>query len=227
MNTNEAVELPDINADLTRRVAVDTETVTWKPSPSATVWRKPLYRQGGEFGAATSLVRYAPGGAFRSHARPRGEEILVLDGVFADDHGEYPAGAYLLNPDGGRHAPRSDTGCTLFVRLRQYAGRNRLRLVLDTTAPDWQPGPRAGLSVKPLYAQAGYPERMSLVRWAPGAGSRRHVPAGGEEILVLDGELRDDHGIYRRGCWLRIPPLGSHAPYSETGCLLYVRVGGL
>jgi hypothetical protein len=117
MNTNEAVELPDINADLTRRVAVDTETVTWKPSPSATVWRKPLYRQGGEFGAATSLVRYAPGGAFRSHARPRGEEILVLDGVFADDHGEYPAGAYLLNPDGGRHPParipaaRCSCGC--------------------------------------------------------------------------------------------------------------------
>lgn len=227
MNAAEHDDLPDLHAALDRRVVVDTNVLEWEPSPSGTVWRKPLYRQGGEYGPVTSLVRYAPGGAFRPHVHPEGEEILVLDGVFADDHGEYPAGTYLLNPDGSRHAPRSDPGCTLFVRLRQYPGADRPRIVLDTRAQAWPAGRVVGLSVLPLYAQAGYPERMALEQWAPGTHFHRHAHPGGEEILVLEGELRDEHGVYRQGCWLRSPPASIHAPYSTAGCLLYVRVGGL
>ena len=34
-----------------------------------------------ELGPVTSLVRYAPGGAFAEHAHPEGEEILVRDGA--------------------------------------------------------------------------------------------------------------------------------------------------
>ena len=103
--------LPDRHADLHRRARVDTTLLPWEASPSGTVWRQPLYRVGGEDGPVTRRVRYAPGGAFRPHAHPEGEEILVLDGVFADEHGDYPAGTYLLNPDGSHHAPRSDRGC--------------------------------------------------------------------------------------------------------------------
>ena len=130
--------LPDRHADLHRRVRVDTTLLPWEASPSGTVWRQPLYRVGGEHGPVTSLVRYAPGGSFRPHAHPEGEEILVLAGVFADEHGAYPAGTYLFNPDGSRHAPRSEVGCLLFVRLRQSPGAERPRVVVDTTT-----GPRA------------------------------------------------------------------------------------
>ena len=56
--------LADVNADLTRRQVIETTGMPWESSPSGTVWRKPLFRQGGEFGPVTSLVRYAPGGAF-------------------------------------------------------------------------------------------------------------------------------------------------------------------
>jgi len=70
--------LPDCHADFDQRVAVDTTALAWESSPSGTVWRKPLYRMGGEHGPVTSLVRYAPGGSFRSHFHPEGEEILVL-----------------------------------------------------------------------------------------------------------------------------------------------------
>ena len=186
----------DINADLERRVVLDTTAMRWEPSPSGTVWRKPLYREGGEFGPVTSIVRYAPGGSFRPHAHPDGEEILVLDGVLADEHGEYPTGTFLFNADGSTHAPRSEEGCILFVRLRQYAG-------------------------------AAFPENVALVRWQPGTRFHRHSHPGGEEILVLDGELRDEHGVYPQGTWLRNPHMSVHTPYSETGCLIYVRVGGL
>ena len=47
--------LADNNPDLTRRVLTDTGRMAWEPSPSGTVWRKSLYRQGGEYGPVTSL----------------------------------------------------------------------------------------------------------------------------------------------------------------------------
>jgi anti-sigma factor ChrR (cupin superfamily) len=83
--------LADVHADLARREVVDTAAMPWEPNPRGTVWRKPLYRQGGESDPVTSLVRYAPGGAFPEHAHPEGEGILVLDGVFSDEHGRYPS----------------------------------------------------------------------------------------------------------------------------------------
>ncbi len=221
-------DLSDINADLGERMVVDANALPWEASPSGTVWRKPLYRTGGEFGPVTSLVRYAPGGAFAEHGHPEGEEILVLDGVFSDEHGDYPAGTFLMNPHGSRHSPRSGPGCDLFVRLRQYPGDDRPRLVEDTGAEaGWSPGLVPGLTVRPLYAQAGYPESVALVRWQPGTRFQAHSHWGGEEILVLEGEFCDEHGRYPAGTWLRSPHGSRHAPYSDQGCLIYVRVGGL
>jgi hypothetical protein len=49
--------LADLNADLALRQVIETNEMPWEPSPSGTVWRKPLYRQGGELGPVTSLVR--------------------------------------------------------------------------------------------------------------------------------------------------------------------------
>mgnify|MGYP006272762067 FL=1 len=218
--------LTDINPDPEQRVVVDTHAMEWESSPSGTVWRKPLYRRGGEFGPVTSLVQYAPGGAFPAHEHPEGEEILVLDGVFSDEHGDYPPGSYLLNPHGTRHAPHSEQGCTLFVRLRQLPGEQREPVALNTREEPWRPGVMDGLTVKPLYSQAGFPENMALVNWAPGTYFHRHVHPGGEEILVLEGELADEHGTYPAGTWLRNPHMSEHTPYSEQGCLIYVRVGG-
>ncbi|TMP76706.1 cupin, partial [Pseudoalteromonas ruthenica] len=66
--------------------------------------------EGAEFGHATSIVRYAPGAVFSEHSHPLGEEILVLDGIFSDEQGDYPAGSYIRNPPGSKHTPFSDTG---------------------------------------------------------------------------------------------------------------------
>ena len=152
----------------------------------------------------------------------------MLDGVFADEHGDYPAGTDLLNPDGSRHAPRSESGCCpAVVRLRQYPDADRPRSVLDTTTGLWAPGPTPGIEVQPLYAQAGHPERMRLERWTPGASRLRLGHPGSEEILVLDGDLGDEEGVYGPGGWLRYPAGDAGALRSDAGCRLYVRVGGL
>src|SRR3954465_12891407 len=99
-----------------------TDELPWVQSPTPSVWRKRLEQSGldsverGESGRVTSIVRYDAGSTFPLHPHPEGEEILVLEGVFSDEHGDYPAGTFLLHPEGFRHAPFSKQGCLLFVK---------------------------------------------------------------------------------------------------------------
>src|SRR5690242_3386961 len=134
-------ELPmQINADLSERAVVDTNALPWVTSPMPGVERKMLERDGGEVARATSLVRYAPGSRFEMHEHGGGEEFLVLDGTFSDEHGDYPAGTYVRNPPGSRPTPFSRTGCTLFVKLRQFAADDLKRVVIDTRTAPFQRG---------------------------------------------------------------------------------------
>ena len=76
-----------------------SQEMTWQPSPGGGVERQRLHLVGEpESGQVTSLVRYAPGASFPAHNHPEGEEILVLDGIFSDENGDWPAGSLLLNP---------------------------------------------------------------------------------------------------------------------------------
>ncbi len=128
--------MAELNADLSRRVVLTTASMDWQESPSPNVLRKRLDLIGPpEAGRVTSVVQYRPDSKFPSHPHPDGEEILVLDGVFADEHGRYPAGTYLLNPEGFSHAPFSEEGCVLFVKLRQYPGTERRHVAIDPRLP--------------------------------------------------------------------------------------------
>lgn len=64
----------------------------------------------------TALVRWEPGTRFNPHRHYGGEEILVLDGVFEDEHGRYPAGAWIRSPHMSLHQPFSPEGCTILVK---------------------------------------------------------------------------------------------------------------
>ena len=75
-----------LNMQFDKPVIVSTAEMEWEASPMAGVWRKPLAREGAEHGHTTSVVRYDADSRFSSHAHPKGEEILVLDGVFSDEH---------------------------------------------------------------------------------------------------------------------------------------------
>ena len=221
--------MPDemINGDLSQPVSVATATMPWSPSPSPSVWRKRMHRVGpAESGQVTSIVRYDAGSEFPAHEHPDGEEILVLEGTFSDDRGDFPAGTYLLNPEGYRHAPSSREGCVLFVKLRQFPGLDRRQVAIDTAAMPWQAGDLAGVASKPLYQQAGYSDVMTLERWSAGARlGRREYPAG-VEIFVIEGEFSDGAAAYPAGTWLRLPVGSSHAPQTGSGCTLYIKRGG-
>jgi anti-sigma factor ChrR (cupin superfamily) len=216
----------DINTDFKQRIVLHADQLAWQASPVPGVDRKCLDRVGGEVARASSIVRYAPNTVFTPHAHDGGEEILVLDGCFLDERGDYPAVTYLRNPPGSEHAPYSTDGCTLFVKLRQFAQTDSQALRLNTKASDWYPGLVPGLSVMPLHEHDGI--STALVRWAPNTAFNPHVHPGGEEIYVLDGVFHDEFGVYPKGSWIRSPRYSKHAPFTkEEGALIYVKVGHL
>ena len=122
----------NLNADFTKRAVVHAATLDWKASPMPGVERRMLDRIGDEVARATSIVRYAPESQFSPHVHGGGEEFLVLEGVFQDEHGDFPAGTYVRNPPQSSHTPGSKPGCTMFVKLWQFDLADRTHVRLDT-----------------------------------------------------------------------------------------------
>jgi len=89
----------------------------------------------------------------------------------------------------------------------------------------WQTAPQAPVKRWPLEREA--PEQgqvTSLVEYLPGARFPEHRHPAGEEILVLSGIFSDEGGNYPAGSYLRSPAASSHSPFSEQGCLLFVKL---
>jgi anti-sigma factor ChrR (cupin superfamily) len=216
-----------LNGDLDRRIAINSDDLDWTESPGGEVLRKRLHRVGPpESGQVTSIVRYQPGSVFPRHAHPEGEEILVLEGIFSDDQGDWPAGTYLLNPEGFEHQPSSKPGCLLFVKLRQYPGRERRHVALDTGEQPWRSSIRPGVYWKKLYAQPPFSDHMRLERWTvPGDVGVLNFPQGAE-IFVMRGRFHDEQDEYRQHAWLRLPPGSQLKPRGGEQCDLYVKEGG-
>lgn len=212
------------NMDFSQRVVIRSAELDWVKSPAGGVLRKPLEREEAERGRATSIVKYEPGASFQTHEHPLGEEIFVLDGVFSDEHGDYPAGTYIRNPPGSSHAPYSEQGCTLFVKLHQFSGTDKQVVRIDTKTTPWLPG-QGRLQVMPLYSHET--EHCALVKWPAGEVFKPHRHFGGEEILVLSGEFIDEHGRYPAGTWLRSPHMSMHTPLVEQETIIYVKTGHL
>src|SRR5262249_10819370 len=155
----------------------------------------------GEVARATSLVRYASASAFPAHQHGLGEEFLVLDGIFSDEHGDYPKGTYVRNPPGSRHTPRTEPGCTILVKLRQMTPTERARVVIDASTGKWEDG-TPGFARLRLHDAADTGEHVALERLAPGAHLAEVDCPDGEEIFLLSGSLRDEYGNYRTGAWI-------------------------
>jgi len=215
----------NFNMNFSERVVIETEKLGWVTSPMQGVERRMLEREKPEDGRATSVVRYAAESYFSPHTHGGGEEFVVLDGTFSDEHGDCGPGSYIRNPPGSSHKPFSAEGCTIFVKLWQMAQEDDATVRIDTGAAEWFSGQVPGLSVLPLYKRG--PESVALVRWQPCTKFNRHVHPGGEEIFVLEGVFEDEEGRYPKGSWLRNPPYSSHTPFSTEGCLIYVKTGHL
>ena len=216
----------ELNADFSQRAAVHAARLEWTPSPIAGVERRMLDRIGDEVARATSIVRYAPNSHFSPHTHGGGEEFLVLDGVFQDGHGDYPAGSYVRNPPTSRHTPGSASGCVLFVKLWQFDPADRTPVRIDTGKRPFLPcRDRPGVEIVELFRDAH--EDVRLERWRPGAAIGLALPNGGE-ILVLAGGFAVQGEPFEPQSWLRLP-CGSalQATAGPAGCTVWVKTGHL
>lgn len=214
-----------LHHDLREPVIVNANELRWTPSPMPGVERRFLEREGGEIARATSIVRYAAGSSFSPHVHEKGEEYLVLEGVFSDELGDFGAGTYVRNPPGSSHAPFTREGCMIFVKLRQMADTDRACVVLRTQGMEPVPADVEGLSRIPLHRDDR--ERVAIEIVESGAAWRDRGALGGEEILVLEGTLL--YGDKECACrtWLRFPAGRERSLASKTGCRLWTKRGHL
>lgn len=102
------------------RIVIDTRTAAWRDGPVPGMTVLPLHEFGGE---RVALERWAPATRFAPHRHRGGEEVLVLDGAFEDEHGAYPRGSWLRSPHGSEHAPFTGRdGALLYVKTGHLTG---------------------------------------------------------------------------------------------------------
>ena len=214
----------DLNMDFSKTAYSLASQQHWVKSPANGVVRIPLERESAESGHTTSFVSYQAGTFFPQHRHSQGEEIYVIEGVFSDENGDYPAGSYIRNPAGSSHSPFSEHGCTLFVKLNQFQSDDHQHIVIKPEEQQWGDG-LGNLKVCLLHSHDT--ENTALVWWPANENFQPHTHFGGEEIVVLKGTFFDEHGIYPAGSWIRNPHLSQHHPYVEEETLILVKVGHL
>jgi anti-sigma factor ChrR (cupin superfamily) len=113
------VKLHQFTAADTERVVIDTRAAPWRPGLVPGLSVLPLHEHGAEH---VALVRWAPETTFSPHRHWGGEEILVLDGVFEDEHGAYPRGSWLRSPHLSSHTPfTGPAGALIYVKTGHLA----------------------------------------------------------------------------------------------------------
>ena len=216
----------ELNADFTKRAVLHADEIDWQASPIPGVSRRMLDRIGDEVARATSIVRYDPGSKFSPHVHTGGEEFLVLEGVFQDEHGDFPAGSYIRNPPQSRHTPGSEPGCVIMVKLWQFdpVDRTHVRMNLNkigaVNATD-----RPGVAVTPLFKDPR--EDVRVEHWE--SGTEVTITAdGGAELFVLDGSFDEGGDTFRRHSWLRLP--GDEPTFARAGlggAKIWIKTGNL
>ena len=213
-----------LNDDFSARAVVHAGATAWVPSPTGGVDRRMLFRIGEEKARATSIVRYAPGSRFPAHGHPGGEEILVLDGMFQDESGDYPAGSYMRNPPGTSHTPGSAEGCVIFVKLWQF--RKDDDVLVARRADEGPAASWPGVAASYKLFDNGH-EEVRAETWERDAQVEIANPKG-LELLVLDGSFTDGTEFLEKHTWLRLPP-GQHlkARTGARGARVWLKAGAL
>ena len=214
----------DVNADFSRRIVMHGDAIDWEDSPMPGVQRRRLDRVNATHDRVTTIVQYAPGSQFSTHAHSGGEEFIVLSGLFEDEYGDWPEGSYVRNPPQSKHTPGSKEGCIIFVKLWQFdpddrtfvhANRHKLSAIPEQG--------RAGVSVSPLYKDEN--EEVRFERWQ--AGAKVSIDASkGAEVFVLEGGFQQENDDLRQHSWLRMP-VGStlEAIAGKDGAIVWIKTG--
>jgi quercetin dioxygenase-like cupin family protein len=215
-----------INANFSQRATEAPSPGRWVNSPESGVDRFMLDRIGDEVARATSIVRYAAGSSFARHTHAEGEEFLVLEGVFSDEHGDYPRGTYVRNPPGTGHSPFSVDGCRILVKLRQFDAGDLEPVVADAIGDgNWRRDERTGGEYRELH-QFGT-EQVAMLRMARSQSLEIEVGEGGLEWLLVSGSLQFENLNYAAESWFRFPAGDSFRMKAIEDCTIFQKRGHL
>ncbi|MCD0468859.1 cupin domain-containing protein [Flavobacterium sp. JAS] len=104
------------------------------------------------------------------------------------------------------------------------------RQITKSSEIDWKPLKEEGIKTEGIYVkilrfdQATKRPPTFLLKFEPGASYPNHVHPAGEEIFVLDGEVRSGKDELKKGDYLYMPPGSSHSVFSKTGCTLLFNI---
>jgi anti-sigma factor ChrR (cupin superfamily) len=216
-----------VNADRSQLAIVHGAQLPWQSSPQHGVERRMLERIGDEVALATSIVRFAPQSRFPAHVHELGEEIFVLEGIFSDEYGHYPAGTYVRNPPDSKHAASSEPGCVILVKLRQMAN-DEPETVRDFVSNRVWSDATTGIEQALLYQNAQ--QRVDLVRLRAGSKiPKRHHPRG-EELFVVEGSVdwqSEPSTTLNTWSWLRNPGDDHCTIIAQEDSTLWIKRGHL
>jgi len=211
-----------INADFGQKATLIAADAQWICSPESGVDRRMLDRVGDEVARATSVVRYAPGSSFPRHEHVKGEEFLVLEGVFSDETGDFPVGSYVRNPPGSGHAPHSVAGCRILVKLRQFDPSDLRQFSVDTRdAKHW------GGHANALILHEFDTECVQMRKIRTGEELAIKPQYLGTEIFVVEGLIESSGQQFPDESWLRFPPGSAEKLAAIVDTLIWIKTGHL
>lgn len=208
-----------INANFKTFAGLNFDATKYIASPSYGVNRFMLDRIGNEKARATTIVEYNPNSSFPEHEHIGGEEFLVLKGTFKDQFGAFPAGTYVRNPIGSKHAPWVDEdGCVIMVKLLQMAETGEGIVPLHVNFEKDKGESTDFGSVLHMYKNDKTGEHVQMFRINPDTVfPTDDLAEGGEEMFVYDGSLKVGGEEYMKWGWMRFP-VG--APSEERKALI-------
>ena len=153
-------------------------------------------------------------------------EVLVVRGLLSLNGEDLGPTSYARLAPGVSATFTSAEASMIYLNERTPTEPEKDSYALRGEELDWRQGMVPGLKVTSLHQ--GLTKHTALVRWAPETRFNPHTHVGGEEILVLDGVFRDEHGSYPAGTWIRSPHLSNHRPFTgPEGATILVKVGHL
>ncbi|NWG29015.1 MAG: cupin domain-containing protein [Ignavibacteriaceae bacterium] len=102
--------------------------------------------------------------------------------------------------------------------------------IVRSTELDWKPLIESGVKTDGIFVKIlRYDEQTKrsptiMLRFEPGATYPAHNHPKGEEVFVLEGEVKFGNSNLAAGDYLYTPPDGKHAVWSKTGCVMLLNI---
>ena len=215
-----------INYDIDKKIVVHADRANWRRDPSGMMDLLYLDLVDSEKSVATMLMRLRKRALLPVETLNGGKELLVLEGDFQDERGNYPVGSYMRFPPGSRQEPYSDNGGLLFAKTWQFSPRDRAHVNIDAYSQyRLAPRKRPGVQIQHLFGDNR--EDVRIEHWD---ANHRIVlnQCNGLEVFVLSGGFFEPSTVYKKHSWLRLPPNQPlRAIVGDKGARVFIKEGHL